>query len=181
MKKVLFILILLFTFSSYSQKRHVHVQEEKQHEITLNAFNLIAAKWVDVSYERILNEESSVGVSFLTRVGNHTDFKDWGLKSYSVTPYYRQYFSPYYASGFFMEAFARYNGGESNDWVYNEITNQTEKQKYKDVAFGISLGQKLVTRRGFVGVVYAGLGRNMFDVNAPVVVGRAGVSFGFRF
>ena len=181
MKKVLFILILLFTFSGYSQKRYVHVQVEKQHEITLNAFNLIAAKWVDVSYERILNEESSVGVSFLSRVGNHTAFEDWGLKSYSVTPYYRQYFSPYYASGFFMEAFAMYNGGERNDWVNNEITNQKDKQKYKDVAFGVGLGQKLVTRRGFVGIVYAGLGRNMFDVNAPVVVGRAGVSFGFRF
>lgn len=181
MKKSLFILILFSTFFSYSQKRYVYVQKENQHEITLNAFNLIAAKWVDVSYERILNEESSVGVSFLTRVGNHTDFEDWGLKSYSVTPYYRQYFSPYHAAGFFMEAFAMYNGGERDDWVYNEITNQKEKQQYKDVAFGISIGQKFVTRRGFVGAVYAGLGRNMFDVNAPEVVGRAGVSFGFRF
>jgi len=181
MKKLLFVLALLLSISSYSQKRYVHVHKEKQNEITLNAFNLIAAKWLDVSFERILNEESSVGVSFLTRIGNHTDFKEWGIKSYSVTPYYRQYFSPYYASGFFMEGFAMYNGGERDDLIYNEITDQTEKQKYQDVAFGISLGQKFVTRRGFVGVVYAGLGRNMFDVNAPEVVGRAGVSFGFRF
>lgn len=179
MKKSLFILAVLITVSSYSQKKYEVV--ERQNEITLNAFNLIAAKWIDVSYEKILNDESSLGVSFLTRVGNHTDFKDWGIKSYSVTPYYRQYFSPYYAAGFFMEAFAMYNGGERKELVYNAITDQKEKIVYKDVAFGIGLGQKFISRRGFVGVAYAGLGRNMFDTNAPVVVGRAGISFGFRF
>jgi len=179
MKKIFYIFIVLITVSSYSQDRYETA--ERQYEIKLNALNLISAKWLDVSIERILNEESSVGVSFLTRIGNYPESRVWGIKSYSVTPYYRQYFSYQYAAGFFIEAFAMYNGGERNDWIYNEITNQNEKINYQDVAFGISLGQKFVSRRGFTGEVYAGLGRNMFDINAPVVVGRAGISFGFRF
>lgn len=171
MKKILFVLVLLVTFSSYAQDPVKTI--EKKNEINLNAFNLIALKLLDVSYEHILNEESSVGVSLLTNLDKEYAY----FRHYSVTPYYRHFFSKGYAKGFFMEAFTMLNSGE-NDYMYDD--NNTD-DKFTDVAFGISVGGKFLTKGGFVGEVFAGIGRNIFDDNAPDVVPRGGISFGYRF
>lgn len=171
MKKILLVLMLLVVFSGYSQKEPI-TPVEKKNEIHLNAFNVIVFKWLDVSYERVLNEESSVGISLLTNLD-----KDYAyFRHYSVTPYYRHFFSKGYAKGFFMEAFTMLNSGESDYWYDADIDKQ-----FTDVAFGIGVGGKFLTKGGFVGEVHAGIGRNLFDDNAPEVVPRGGVSFGYRF
>lgn len=150
---------------------------EPKNEVRLNSFNLIAFKWLDVAYERALNEESSVGISITTALSD--EFTGWGesKRNYSITPYYRHFFTKSYARGFFMEGFAKINGGERD--VY--IDSNPDTVKYNDVAFGIGAGGKFISRRGFVGEINAGLGRNLFNSDAPEVVGRAGISFGYRF
>ncbi len=171
MRKVLIVLVLLTTLSSYAQEKAEPV--EKNNEIHFNAFNLIALKWLDVSYEHILNEESSVGISLLTNLDEEYAY----FRHYSVTPYYRHFFSKGYAKGFFMEAFSMLNSGESNYGYYGSNTNG----EFTDLAFGISVGGKFLTKGGFIGEVYAGVGRNLFDENAVEVVSRGGISFGYRF
>jgi len=171
MRKILFVLVLLVTFSSYAQEETT-VPAEKKNEVHLNAFNLIALKWLDVSYEHILNEESSIGISLLTNLDKEYAY----FRHYSVTPYYRHFFSRGYAKGFFMEAFTMLNSGESDYWYDANIDEQ-----FTDLAFGISVGGKFLTKGGFVGEVYAGLGRNLFDDQALEVVTRGGISFGYRF
>ena len=178
MKKILFVLVLLLTFFSYAQEEVIETSEKKN-EIYLNSFNLIAFKWLDVSYERILNEESSVGISGLVSL----DYESYGYDSYrkyAITPYYRHFFSKGYAKGFFMEAFAMINGGEY-DWYTYYGDNNYEISNYNDVAFGISVGGKFLSKRGFIGEIHGGIGRNLFDDNAPDVVGRGSISFGYRF
>lgn len=172
MKKTLFVLVILVTFSSYAQEV-VIVTAEKRNELHLNTFNLIAFKWLDVSYEYIVNEESSVGISLLTNLDKDYAF----FRHYSVTPYYRHFFSKSYAKGFFMEAFTMLNSGENDNWFDGSNVND----EFTDLAFGISVGGKFITKGGFIGEVYAGVGRNLFDENAPEVVGRGGIAFGFRF
>ncbi len=184
MKKTLFTLVLLLTFSSYAQETTEPV--EKKNEIYLNSFNLIAFKWLDVSYERILNEESSVGISGLVSL-DHESYGYDSYRKYAVTPYYRHFFSKGYAKGFFMEAFAMVNGGTYEYYwdTYNETTDTynwgTNEVDYNDVAFGISVGGKFLSKRGFIGEIHGGIGRNLFDDNAPDVVGRGSISFGYRF
>lgn len=185
MKKILFILVVLLTFSSYAQTEVIE-PVEKQNEVYLNAFNLIAFKWLDVSYERIINEESSVGISLLASLDDDSYGYD-SYRKYAITPYYRHYFSNKYARGFFMEAFTMINGGteESYWYTYDENTGYEhydyDDEEYSDIAFGIGIGGKFLSKRGFIGEVHAGIGRNMFDENSPEVIGRGSISFGFRF
>lgn len=185
MKKILFVLTLLVTFSSYAQLE-IEKPAEKRNEVYLNAFNLIAFKWFDISYEYLLNEEASIGVSALISLDEESYGYDC-YRKYSVIPYYRHFFSNKYAQGFFMEAFTMINAGKSYEYWYgyddiNDIYYDFEVQnEYTDLAFGISVGAKFLSKRGFIGEIHAGVGRNLFNDYSPEVVGRGSISFGYRF
>ena len=60
MKNLLFTLIIFMGF-------HLNAQEttEPKNELKINMSNLIGFKWLDLGYERILNEESSIGFGTL--------------------------------------------------------------------------------------------------------------------
>lgn len=148
MKNILFALMLLLTFSNYAQIE-IPEPEEKRNEVYLNAFNLIAFKWFDVSYEYLLNEEASIGVSALISLDEESYGYD-SYRKYSVTPYYRHFFSRKYAQGFFMEAFGMINGGDNYHYwyVYENGTDMyfEEDVEYTDLAFGISVGGKFLSK-----------------------------------
>lgn len=173
---------LILSFS-HLMAQDVQQDESDRDELKINAFNLIAFKFVDVSYERLLDEESSLGFAILVNAGNDEDVFDY-YRKFSITPYYRRYFSKSYASGFFVEGFGMLNSGEQDIYDFNEITQETERtgENYTDFAIGISVGGKFITKKGFIAEIYSGIGRNFFSTDfSPEVVGRGGVSLGFRF
>ena len=189
MRKLLFLLLTLFIlpFESFSQETtQENLTSQNFNELKLNMTNLIAFKWFDVGYERTINEESSFGIGLLTRIGSDKDDND-GLDEYrtfSLTPYYRHFFSKKYAQGFFVEGFAMLHSGK-NDYYYdydpvNDLYNY-ETDKYTDLAIGISAGAKFVTKRNFIAEIYLGIGRDMLDQSDIEVVGRGGIALGFRF
>jgi hypothetical protein len=148
--------------------------------------NLIGFKWLDAGYERILNEESSIGFGTLVSLDKDVDGLD-EYRTFSITPYYRHFFSNKYAQGFFVEAFTMIHSGTdeygydyydspTDSYIYNDSGN-----KYTDFAVGISVGAKWVTPRGFVAEIYAGIGRDLLNKSDIEVVGRGGVSIGYRF
>ena len=66
MKKVFLVSFLfLSVLATKAQETENEQVIEKQNELKINAFNLIAFEYIDITYERILNEESSVGVGML--------------------------------------------------------------------------------------------------------------------
>lgn len=182
MKKITITLILLITsFVSFSQTIEVD-ENAGDNELKINMTNLIAFKWVDVTYERIINEESSFGVGVLVAL----DDEDTGLDEYrtfSLTPYYRHFFSNKYAEGFFVEAFAMLHSGKDETYFdsLNGGLGGYEEDTYTDFAVGVSAGFKIVSRRGFVAEVYLGLGRDLLNKSDLEVVGRGGLSIGYRF
>lgn len=188
MKKHLVFFAFFVVYSSFGQQ-----SPEDGHEAKLNVFNLIASKSLDASYEYILNEEASVGLGVLVALntpdGNSSmDADDDSIfdykRTFSATPYYRQFFSSGYAQGFFLEAFGMFNMGTHFDYVYDDIREMTVmvREKYADLAFGISAGGKFITPRGFTAEIYGGIGRNLLDHNhAPEVIFRGGLSVGYRF
>lgn len=142
-----------------------------------------------MSYEYLHNEESSFGISAQVALDPDIYGYEWNVKrNYAITPYYRHFFSKKYARGFFIEAFGSLNGGIYEEYVtyeydescgcYSDIYNEYD---YKDLAFGIGVGGKFVSKLGFVGELHAGIGRNLFNDQAPEVIGRLGVSLGYRF
>lgn len=53
--------------------------------------------------------------------------------------------------------------------------------KYTDGALGIAVGTKYVSTGGLIIDAYAGVGRNLFGSDSPVLVPRVGVNVGWRF
>lgn len=153
-------------------------------EVKLNLFNLVVFKYLDGSYERVIDEESSFGVAALVNLGDDFDTFDY-LREFSITPYYRRYFSKGYAKGFFVEGFGMLN--QSSDKFSSSFDefrqpNGFAIEKFTDLAIGVSLGGKFISKRGFVAEVYGGIDRNLVNSDNPVeVVGRGGISLGFRF
>jgi len=189
MRKFTLTFLLLITTISIAQEKKIYPQDlNKKHEIKLNAFNLIALSSFDIGYEYLINNDSSFGVSLFY---NFNDSEDILLREFSLTPYYRWFFSEKFAArGFFVEAFGMLNrsGDESSDYYYDNNGNYLENNVTKqgtNFALGISVGGKFITIKNFIAEVYLGVGRNLikenkdfFDTN---IVGRGGISLGYRF
>jgi len=156
----------------------------KVNELKINTFNLIAFEQIDLSYERLLNEESSIGLSVLFSFDDDNYGINDARREFSLTPFYRQFFGKKYAKGFFVEAFAMLHSGEDeaylglDDFTFQDIVSS---EKFTDFALGISAGGKFVTKRGFAAEVYLGIGRNLLNNSPYEVVGRGGISLGYRF
>ncbi len=181
MKKLL-TTALIISVVCLGQSQDISNDSQPRDEFKINAFNLIAFTYMDLSYERLLHEETSLGVSVLFNVGNDNEILDY-FRNFSITPYYRQYFSKQYAEGFFVEGFGMLNSGEDYYYSFDDQGNETNSgETYTDFALGVSVGGKFVTKRGFIAEIYTGLGRNLLgDETAPEIVSRGGISLGYRF
>lgn len=181
MKKLL-TTALIISVVCLGQSQDISNDSQPRDEFKINAFNLIAFTYMDLSYERLLHEEASLGVSVLFNVGNDNEILDY-FRNFSITPYYRQYFSKQYAEGFFVEGFGMLNSGEDYYYSFDDQGNETNSgETYTDFALGVSVGGKFVTKRGFIAEIYTGLGRNLLgDDTAPEIVSRGGISLGYRF
>ncbi|MGL2962524.1 DUF3575 domain-containing protein [Flavobacterium sp. RSB2_4_14] len=167
-----FLLCSLFAFSQETQS-----QDFKRNELKGNALFLVLGSF-EFSYERILNEESGVGIA----VNLPFDSDNWDI-NYTFTGYYRYYFGKKPASGFFGEAFGMLNNVD--DYVTDEPDYYYEQKTLTDFALGIGLGGKWVTKKGLLLEINTGIGRNLFnnqyDDRDYELIGRAGITVGYRF
>lgn len=183
MKKIiLFVTIAFLSLNVVSQEtKNKYPQDiNKKYELKLNAFSLIVFSSFDVSYEYLLNKNSSFGVSLFYNF-NDIDNDLYFPKKFSLTPHYRWFFSETrYARGFFVEGFGMLNTYE--DYF---LFSDTSSQKETDFALGISVGGKFIIRNGFTAEVLLGIGRNLFkDSNSNIgnyLITRGGISLGYRF
>ncbi|WP_405575151.1 DUF3575 domain-containing protein [Winogradskyella sp. Asnod2-B02-A] len=191
MKKALLALLLFTSFASFAQEANQD-EKVKHSEIKINAFNLIVFKSVDLSYEYLIDSESSVGASILFNLQNNEDrdFEDGPVynEKFAFTPYYRRYFSSKYAWGFFLEAFGMYNVQEDSTEYYNYDSNEyyyrDSGETSSNIAFGMAVGGKFVSKKGFLFELYGGVGRNISTSNNDIgteFVPRLGTSLGWRF
>jgi hypothetical protein len=190
MKKITLFVLLAFISIQFTAQELEETKESrypqdvnKKYELKINAFNLIGLSALDLSYERLINTESSYGVAVFY---NFTDINDdIGFpKKFSLTPYYRWFFSEStFARGFFVEGFGMLN-------TYQDIYYRNNSESIENdtsFALGISVGGKFITKSGFTTEVYLGVGRNLINNNNEDdyfefnIVGRFGISLGYRF
>jgi len=178
MKKFTLFLLLVSAFAFSQEKEKEFPQDiSKRHELKINALTLITVKWIDVSYEYLINEESSFGSSFTLGFGDDSDLTDLIDLKYAVTPFYRRYFSNRFARGFFVEGFGRLFSG-------NERFYDLAEENGEDItgfALGVSIGGKFVSKHGFTTEILLGIGRNFVNNEFVEGVGRVGISLGYRF
>ena len=181
MKRLLVIVFLsVFAFGYSQDEKQV---DFKKNEIKGNALLLVAGA-LEVTYERLINEESAVGVSLFVPYDNDIN------TNFSLSPYYRFYFGQKPAAGFFVEGFGMLNSYTQENYYYaykdfppyNTIQTIT-KDTISDFTLGFGLGGKWVTKRGFVFEINGGVGRNLFNSSDTdnEFVGRGGITLGYRF
>jgi hypothetical protein len=187
MRKISLLLFVFIIGNSIFAQQNDSAYLLKKNELKINMSNLIGFKWLDVGYERILNEESSFGVGTLFSLDNSSDGLD-EYRTFSITPYYRHFFSNKYAQGFFVEAFTMLHTAKEDDYYYElpdpnsgNYYGGSNSSTYTDFAVGISAGGKWVSKRGFVAEIYLGIGRDLLGNSDEEVVGRGGVAIGYRF
>lgn len=173
-----------------SQKRLNKFNEVKKHEVSLDVVAAIAGLGINPRYEYVLGRYSGVGVDLNIGILDDDDSFDY-YETFSITPYYRQYFfskEDYGAKGFYGEGFAKVFTFE--DTYYNADfsgsgSNVTES--YTEAALGVGIGWKWVSDSGFLIDIGFGIGRNLGLADEPEgnylpeVTGRGGVNFGWRF
>lgn len=174
MKKTICMSIMFLTGMVYGQQEQ-SFSPTKKNEFKLNAAYLIAGV-AELSYERLLNEESAIGVSFAFAVE-----EDEFLRLL-ITPYYRLYFGDKPTAGFFVEGFAMYNRLQDNDFFDIQLEGMVTEPPVQDsFALGFSVGGKFLSRKGFTAEVYGGIGRNFGNKDLFEFVPRVGITIGKQF
>ncbi|NER14479.1 DUF3575 domain-containing protein [Leptobacterium flavescens] len=178
MKKIFSFVLLLCALSSYSQNESDKNESawSKKNELKINALYLLF-NGAEVTYERILNEESAIGISTLVSYDSDDDI------NYYISPYYRFYFGNKPAAGFFIEGFGMLNSSKTNIDVLFLADVINVDDNVTDFALGVGIGGKFISRRNFVVELNLGLGRNLFntDEGRYEFVGKVGIHAGFRF
>ena len=70
------LILLTFTFG-FSQTDYDFTVDSPKNEFQLNAFNLLIFSALDVNYERIVDDESSFGISMMISLNGTDRFNDY--------------------------------------------------------------------------------------------------------
>ena len=162
-------------------------------EISLNVLNVLIFGALEGAYERILNDNTSLGIEIFAKVFNKNEGEDVDLskvyaKDFSVTSKFKYFLrDDERASGFYGEAFGMISDGTNDKKVdtIDPLTGDTRsvevERDYTDFALGFGIGGKFVAKQGFLMDVSFGLGRNLFNKDSPDIVVLPSASVGYRF
>jgi len=183
MNKTILVVAMLFSFFAVKAQNindTIANYSEKNNEAKLNIPLLVLGTF-EGTYERLLNEKSSLGISGLYVFNTKNSDDDM---NYSISPYYRRYFGKKYAAGFFVEGFGMLSSIDGKK-VYetNERLMFSEGPDVIDLSLGIGLGSKWVTKSGFIFEVNVGWGKLLFNADKTDhnQVARFGFNIGHRF
>lgn len=187
MKKILLILLCVFSLDAFSQEetRPNNNTYEKTasdlHEISINAPTLLLGNF-QITYESLFSERFTFGGTLSIPFD---DYVSWRL-NHAITGFSRYYFGDEYASGLFIEGFVTYNNFEYRfDQVENFQTVRRSKNE-PNVAVGFSFGKKIYYNGGFTIDIFAGIAHNLINIDDKydkkfAFIPRGGVYFGYRF
>jgi hypothetical protein len=179
MKKIIFsILILMSSSVSFAQESESSDNNEIKFNIPLAIYGL-----PDLSYERIIEDNMSVGISLAFAVDKPYNWNtNKGIPERSIVcPFYRLYFGQKKAAGFYIEgnmAVASQKELNTPDYIIGGTV--TPSKSTTGFGFGAAVGVKLLTKNGFTGDFYGGWGR-LFGDNIYNSYPRIGICIGKRF
>ncbi len=149
----------------------------KRNELKLNLLNSVLG-FPEITYERILTNEASVGLSLAVSLGESNNVFIDNYK-FMATPYYRMFFGKK-TNGFFIEGNATLINANYFYTVYT--SNSSWRVDNKEVSFGLgaALGLKFATKNNYIGEILGGAGRFLGDTYREVYP-RIGITIGKRF
>ena len=171
--KKFFLFVFLLCSLFISAQETAEAEKTNYSELKLNGLYLVLGA-LDVTYEYTLNEESALGLNVFLPIDNDVNESI----RYYVSPYYRMYFGKKHAAGFFVEGFGMLNSVNRDvDFIFDDGVDD-----YKtDFALGVGIGGKWVTKRGFIGELGFGVGRNLFHSDTESdLIAKVAITLGFR-
>ncbi|HMI08305.1 MAG TPA: DUF3575 domain-containing protein [Flavobacterium sp.] len=191
MKKFLFALLLCSQFMNAQDTIPKSALANRKNEFHVDLVSLIALSKLNLTYERFLNKDFSVGLSgsYANSKKVNDDFDEGNrntMPKYEITPFVRYSLSKSLINYYFVEIFASANGGDYRETVrLNDGFSDyyaIQKSDYFDVAAGAAIGYKMYIKEKFGIELLVGFGRNLIDTDkSPDVISRVGLSFGYRF
>jgi hypothetical protein len=188
MKKISCLLTCIVTFivlNANAQTKETTNKVKRQNDVMISPLELIITPLLNISYERLINENSGIGLNVLAYLGG--DEYDTGFSQFS--PYYRMYFGQKYASGFFVEGFLPVTTTHDVYYLYNGGSS-ISTQRRTTLGAGIGLGGKWIAKRNIVFEASFGMGRrfgsatptggNNFDQDFNIT-GKGMLGIGYRF
>ena len=170
------IVVLLYSLNGWAQGNQSanknNTGKQVKHEIRFNLTNGIAG-FPEINYERFITDNSGIGIAGAISLENKLN---QSLRSL-LLPYYRLYFGKGFASGFFIEGNLAMASENIYDYSLGRPSDYENKQFF---GMGVAIGVKLLSRNGFVGEIYSGLGRlygNTQERSYP----RVGICLGKRW
>jgi len=188
------ILLISFQFSNAQDQSDLPRRDIKKNELSINPVNLVIFGAIDLGYERVLNDNSSLGFDFFYKLGDNDDNNDDNIdtdgvfdKEIAFTTNFKYFFGSRVARGFYVKTFGMLSAGEHDEYidVFDAqgffIREDEVSQEFTDFALGFAVGGKFVSKNGFVIDLDFGLGRNLFSDKSPEIVVRPNLYIGYRF
>lgn len=168
------LLLLLMLLGTGSLAAQAYPPYGPDHELKLNAGLFLATGAAELSYERFLGDDVSLGGT----VYWDNDRYDYN-GNFGIGPNLRAYFGYAPRSGFFAEAFGLYYKGEEEIAV---APGARAAERYNGFALGLGAGSKWTTRsQRFTLELYGGVGRNLNpEPYQDDFIFRAGLNIGVR-
>lgn len=170
MKKLRILLIVLFISTmAFGQNDYF---SGLKNEIKINAPYAFAGA-LELSYERILSEDTGVGISAAFPISDDLKF------DYFLLPFARAYFGKKEAAGFFGEIHLAAYSDEQDD---DTVPAGQQAESFNGLGLGFSLGFKLFSKSHWSFEAVGGLGRN-FQNQEEIgeLYPRYGILLGRRF
>lgn len=168
-------------------------RDSAKNEVGLNVLNVLLFGALDLSYERLMSDHSSLSFEMFSKVFNKNEGEDVDLskvyaKDFSLTTKFKYFFDEEKTAwGFYAEGFGMFSNGMNEREVTrtNPTTGAKEEVEvdleFTDFALGVGVGGKFVSKQGFLVDVSFGLGRNLFHRDSPDIVILPSISAGYRF
>lgn len=155
----------------------------QQNDVMISPIELIATPMLNISYERLLNENSGVGINGIFYFGNDSDDSHEDSKFSQVSAYYRMYFGKKYAAGFFVEGFVPITMTTDVRYYNTGVSSDADRRSSTTIGAGIGFGGKWVVKRNFVFEASMGVARRFGKNNAyfSALTGKGMLGIGYRF
>jgi len=196
MKKtfITFIILCSFQFSFGQEESNLPPRDINKNEISINPLNLVVFGALDIGYERVLTNNTTLGFDLFYRFSDNIDSDDDVIdrdgifdKEIAFTTRFKYFFGSRIARGFYIESFGMLSTGEHENYVEvrdtqgNFISARYIDEDFTDFALGFSVGGKFVARNGFFLDISMGIGRNLFTTESPDIIARPSLYLGYRF
>jgi len=199
MRKTITVLIILssFYFSRAQNASDLPPRDNNKNEIQIDPLYLVRLGAIDITYERVISSNSTLGLDFFYKIATRDkdDDGDFDIidtngifdKEIAFTPRFKYFFGNRIARGFYIEAFGMLSSGTHDneikivDDLDNFIRYDDIEKEYTDFALGFGVGGKFVTRKGFFIDIGFGIGRNLFNQYSPEIVLKPNLYVGYRF